>query len=71
MQSLTKEEEGFLRNEHLSIWKEVNGQIAIRSTEGYISKQPKIENYSEKRSTVENDITKFSFCRVEENSFLN
>ena len=47
------------------------GKFAIRSTEGYISKQPKIENYSEKRSTVENDIIKFSFCRVEENSFLN
>jgi hypothetical protein len=31
-------------------------KIAIRSTEGYISKQTKIENYSEKKSTVEKDI---------------
>lgn len=46
-------------------------KIAIISTEGYISNQPKIENYSDKRSIVEKDVIKFSFYRIEENSFLN
>jgi hypothetical protein len=31
-------------------------KIAIRSTEGYISKKSKIVNYSEKRNTVEKNV---------------